>query len=185
MDGKNLRSLQGAQRALYPDIVMPASTSANLTSRQRTLIAKTRDLTYKLKNSAFYVRPTTEVPDIMRYEFRKDSNTSRFLPDASNVLANCLGGKKRTALGAFFPDELVKGQQKSRKAFRLKSKKENNEKDIEFDGDDGDDASNNDDGEENENLGNDDVEEEENQDYTKDYYQSSSEEENEDAEAVF
>jgi len=181
VDGKNLRSLQGAQRDLYPDIVMPASTSANLTSRQRTLIAKTRDLTYKLKNSAFYVRPTTEVPDIMRYEFRKDSNTSRFLPDASNVLANCLGGKKRTALGAFFPDELVKGQQKSRKAFRFKSKNA----DVLFDGDDGDDASNNDDGEENENLDDDDVEEEENQDYTKDYYQSSSEEENEDAEAVF
>ena len=168
---------------LYPDIELPASASANLSNRQKILIAKSREISYKIKNSAFYVRSTTEVPDVIRYEYGRASSeksNKRFLPDASNVLSNCLGGQKCTAMGAFFPDELVTGQHKTRKAFRsvshaTKRKRRGNDIDgiLESEQDiivkDEDNERDDDDDDE---VFEEEEEEEENEDYIKDYYQS-------------
>lgn len=118
---------------------------------------------------------------MIRYEHGANNGddhakNKRYLPDASNVLANCLGGHKRTAMGAFFPDELLSGQQTSRKAFRsvrhaatkgganldelakreasgVRGGSDNEDDDEEYPEDDGE-------------------EEEENADYTKNYYES-------------
>ena len=104
------------------------------------LIGKSREMHHRLQNSVHYVRPTKDVPDVIRYsererELRYDDGDditngngnkyrggnrsgSRPTPttsdptavDASAVLSACLGGRKRTRLGMFVPDELAHGQ---------------------------------------------------------------------------
>ncbi len=109
------------------------------------LIGKSREMHHRLQNSVHYVRPTKDVPDVIRYsererELRYDNgddgdgdditngNTSKYrggnrsgskpapttsdptAVDASVVLSACLGGRKRTRLGMFVPDELAHGQ---------------------------------------------------------------------------
>ena len=104
------------------------------------LIGKSREMHHRLQNSVHYVRPTKDVPDVIRYsererELRYDDGdditngngnkyrggnrrSSRPTPttsdptavDASAVLSACLGGRKRTRLGMFVPDELAHGQ---------------------------------------------------------------------------
>uniref|UniRef100_A0A7S4JJ13 DNA-directed RNA polymerase III subunit n=1 Tax=Odontella aurita TaxID=265563 RepID=A0A7S4JJ13_9STRA len=60
-----------------------------------------------MQNSAFYVRPTKDVPDVIRHSDRKRPPSQI---DASTVLSHCLGGRKKTKVGRFVPEELVKGQ---------------------------------------------------------------------------
>ena len=168
---------------------MPPSVSANLTNRQKSLIVKSREINYKIRNSAFYVRPTTEVPGIIRYEYGRESSqksNKRFLPDASYVLANCLGGRKRTAMGAFFPDELVCGQ-KSTRAFESVNQANNKGKRGVDLGLDVENPKEEDDADEEDEFG-EEEEEEENEDYTKDYFQSDDDDGDDDdgdAEPVF
>lgn len=72
------------------------------------LISKGREIHHRIQNSVFYVRPTKDVPDVVRY-----CDSARPPPpeiDASAVLANCLGGRKRTKMGLYVPEELVSGQ---------------------------------------------------------------------------
>jgi len=71
------------------------------------LITKGREMHHRIQNSVFYVRPTKEVPDVIRY-----SDSTRGPPqiDGSVVLSNCLGGRKKTKLGRYVPEELVSGQ---------------------------------------------------------------------------
>jgi hypothetical protein len=73
-----------------------------------SLISKGREIHHRIQNSVFYVRPTKDVPDVVRY-----CDSARPPPpeiDASAVLANCLGGRKRTKMGLYVPEELVSGQ---------------------------------------------------------------------------
>lgn len=140
------------------------------------------------------MRSSTEVPDVIRYEYCRATSekiNKRFLPDASNVLSNCLGGHKRTAMGAFFPDELVTGQHKTRRAFRLVSHaSKEKQQGIDIDGllDSEQDVIVKEE-EDNEELLKEDEEEEEeeNDDYVKDYYQSDDDAEDDigDSEPVF
>lgn len=97
------------------------------------LIGKSREMHHRLQNSVHYVRPSKDVPDVIRYSERGDmgqyddadddggfvnnANGGRNRPssdptavDASVVLSACLGGRKRTRLGMFVPDELAHGQ---------------------------------------------------------------------------
>ena len=96
------------------------------------LIGKSREMHHRLQNSVHYVRPSKD-PDVIRYSERFDM--SRYVyddaegkgddtgngglrrpssdptaVDASVVLSACLGGRKRTRLGMFVPDELAHGQ---------------------------------------------------------------------------
>jgi len=71
------------------------------------LITKGREIHHRIQNSVFYVRPTKDVPDVIRYS---DSTKPPPQVDASAVLSNCLGGRKKTKLGTYVPDELVAGQ---------------------------------------------------------------------------
>ena len=108
------------------------------------LIGKSREMHHRLQNSVHYIRPTKDVPDVIRYSERErelsydggdgdggdnditngnkhrggNRSGSRHTPttsdptavDASVVLSACLGGRKRTRLGMFVPDELAHGQ---------------------------------------------------------------------------
>lgn len=71
------------------------------------LIEKGVQIHNRIQNSVFYVRPSKNVPDAIRY-----SDSTRPPPqiDASAVLSSCLEGRKKTALGSYVPDELVSGQ---------------------------------------------------------------------------
>jgi len=71
------------------------------------LITKGREIHHRIQNSVFYVRPTKEVPDVIRYS---DSTRPPPQVDAGAVLSNCLGGRKKTKLGTYVPEELVIGQ---------------------------------------------------------------------------
>ncbi len=71
------------------------------------LMTKGREIHQRIQSSVFYVRPTKDVPDVVRY-----SDVMKAPPqiDASAVLSNCLGGRKRTKMGLYVPEELVSGQ---------------------------------------------------------------------------
>mmetsp|Transcript_16651 Transcript_16651/g.31541 ORF Transcript_16651/g.31541 Transcript_16651/m.31541 type:complete len:262 (+) Transcript_16651:179-964(+) len=71
------------------------------------LISKGREIHHRIQSSVFYVRPTKDVPDVIRYS---DSTKPPPQIDASAVLSNCLGGRKKTKLGRYVPEELVSGQ---------------------------------------------------------------------------
>lgn len=74
------------------------------------LVSKSRELHHRFQSSVFYVRSTKEVPDVVRYSDRLRPPPNI---DASAVLSNCLGGKKRTrgdGGGVFVPAELCGGQ---------------------------------------------------------------------------
>jgi len=92
------------------------------------LIGKSREMHHRIQNSVHYVRPTKDVPDVVRYS---ESNAHRMnagaavassaggsvsgggdatAVDATAVLSACLGGRKRTRLGLYVPDELACGQ---------------------------------------------------------------------------
>ena len=78
------------------------------TAQTLALISKGREIHHRIQNSVFYVRPTKDVPDVVRH-----CDSARPPPpkiDASEVLANCLGGRKRTKMGLYVPEELVSGQ---------------------------------------------------------------------------
>lgn len=82
--------------------------SSNKRSAQTLfLITKGREIHHRIQNSAFHVKATKDVPDIIRYS---DSKKAPPITDASTVLSHCLRGKKRTAMGQFVPEELVSGQ---------------------------------------------------------------------------
>lgn len=90
----------------------PLETSKKLSGVKRTLqtvflIEKGVQIHNRIQNSVFYVRPSKNVPDAIRY-----SDSTRPPPqiDASAVLSSCLEGRKKTALGRFVPEELVSGQ---------------------------------------------------------------------------
>ena len=74
------------------------------------LITKGREIQQRFQKSAFHVKATKDVPDIIRYS---DSTNAHKTPkiDASTVLSNCLQGRKRTSMGQFVPEELILGQQ--------------------------------------------------------------------------
>jgi hypothetical protein len=71
------------------------------------LITKGREIHHRIQNSAFHVKATKDVPDIIRYS---DSTKPPSSIDTSSVLSHCLSGRKRTAMGVFVPEELVSGQ---------------------------------------------------------------------------
>lgn len=71
------------------------------------LITKGRDIHHRIQSSAFNVKSTKDVPDIIRYS---DSTKQPPSVDASDVLSHCLSGRTRTAMGQFVPEELVSGQ---------------------------------------------------------------------------
>ncbi len=88
----------------------PSNSKKNGTKRSSQtlyLITKGREIHHRIQDSAFYVRTTKEVPDIIRYS---DASKPPPITDASTVLSHCLRGKKRTLMGYFIPEELVSGQ---------------------------------------------------------------------------
>lgn len=78
-----------------------------LSSQALFLITKGREIHHRIQNSAYHVKATKDVPDIIRYS---DSTKPPTVLDASTVLSHCLRGRKRTAMGCFVPEELVSGQ---------------------------------------------------------------------------
>ena len=147
------------------------------------LITKGREMHHRIQNSVFYVRPTKDVPDVIRY-----SDSTRPPPqiDASAVLSNCLGGRTTTKLGRFVPEELVTGQRQGAgtnlskgveagiqagKAIDL-ADLESKERTRKRFGSDGGEI----DGEGDEEIVNDDEEEDEGEDYAKNYYESEGDE---------
>uniref|UniRef100_A0A6U3RTQ8 Uncharacterized protein n=1 Tax=Ditylum brightwellii TaxID=49249 RepID=A0A6U3RTQ8_9STRA len=96
------------------------------------LISKTWELHHRMRNSAHYVRPTKDVPDIIRYsdlirpsninkkrtkkeeeeENLKNDKRNKQQHDASTVLTHCLGGRTYTQSGRFVPEELISGQKR-------------------------------------------------------------------------
>ena len=71
------------------------------------LIQKSREMLYRFQNSVHHVKPSKDVPDVVRYADAADPAAA---VDASAVLSACLGGRKRTRAGLFVPDELASGQ---------------------------------------------------------------------------
>lgn len=86
---------------------LSSSRVAKRSSQTLFLISKGREMHHRMQSSAFYVRPTKYVPDVIRY-----SDSTRPPPriDASAVLSNCLGGQKETVAGRYVPEELISGQ---------------------------------------------------------------------------
>jgi len=139
LDSRNLRSLVDITRPpLFPDILLHSSHDQSLLnteqeiltvkdeagmapsqsvqasttrSSQQTLylISKGREINHRLQSSAFYVRPTKDIPDIIRYS---DSKRPRQQIDAGDVLSHCLGGRTRTEAGIFVPEELLSGRKR-------------------------------------------------------------------------
>jgi len=77
------------------------------TAQTLFLITKGREIHQRIHNSAFHVKATKDVPDIIRHS---DSTGPPPIIDASTVLSHCLRGRKRTTMGSFVPEELVSGQ---------------------------------------------------------------------------
>jgi len=99
-------NVNGANGAPIPET--PKKLSGVKRSLQAVyLIEKGVQIHNRIQNSVFYVRPSKNVPDAIRY-----SDSTRPPPqiDASAVLSSCLEGRKRTAMGRFLPEELVSGQ---------------------------------------------------------------------------
>ncbi len=71
------------------------------------LITKGREIHHRIQDSAFNVKTTKDVPDIIRYSYASKPPP---ITDASTVLSHCLRGRKRTVMGYFIPEELVSGQ---------------------------------------------------------------------------
>lgn len=149
------------------------------------LITKGREIQHRIQNSVFYVRPTKDVPDVIRYS---DSTKPPPRIDASAVLSHCLQGRKRTKMGLYVPEELVSGQTDSEGHALESTKKGVNFSDLEakersrrrlgsMDGGEGDvvDDDEVDDG----------GEEDDGEDYVKDYYESEGEESFGEGEATF
>lgn len=74
------------------------------------LIQKGREIQQRIQSSVFYVRPTKDVPDVVRYN---DSTKPPPQVDARAVLSHCLEGRTTTEMGRFVPEELVSGQIKN------------------------------------------------------------------------
>ena len=90
--------------------VDPTTPSNNVMKRSAQtlyLITKGREIHHRIQDSAFYVKTTKDVPDIIKYS---DATKPHPITDASTVLSHCLRGRKRTAMGYFIPEELVSGQ---------------------------------------------------------------------------
>jgi hypothetical protein len=141
LDSRNIRSLGelAGRSTLFPDIEIqysssPAAGGDTPTAAKRHsaqtiyLIAKSREIHHRITNSVFYVRPTKDVPDVLRYSDLTRSHdkkrkrllsvtvdgTPRLNNEANIVLSHCLGGKQETDMGRFVPEELVTlGQQKA------------------------------------------------------------------------
>eukprot|EP00979_Chaetoceros_neogracilis_P003719 scaffold656_cov271-Chaetoceros_neogracile.AAC.29 len=111
LEAKKAEEAAKAEAAGHP-IIPEDEEPVQLAGVKRTaqtlfLITKGREIHHRMQNSVFYVRPTKEVPDVVRY-----SDSIRPAPqvDAGAVLSNCLGGRKKTKLGTYVPEELVAGQ---------------------------------------------------------------------------
>jgi len=132
LDSRNIRTLGdiATHPPLYPDIELqyltpedPTTSAAKRHSVQTIyLISKSREIQHRITNSVFYVRPTKDVPDVLRYSdlsMRSRDKRLRTEPienssDANFVLAHCLGGRQETEMGRFVPEELVtSGKQKA------------------------------------------------------------------------
>ena len=130
--GASSSAVEGAGDGAFGTTVKPLRTIAR-SAQTLALIGKSREMHHRLQNSVHYVRPSKDVPDVIRYSERGDmgqfddadddedhgnnGNGGRSRPwsdptavDASVVLSACLGGRKRTRLGMFVPDELAHGQ---------------------------------------------------------------------------
>jgi len=88
-------------------------TKAKLSGVKRSaqtlfLMTKGREIQQRIQSSVFYVKPTKDVPDVVRYVDKSMSAPPRI--DVSAVLSNCLRGRKKTKLGLYVPAELVTGQ---------------------------------------------------------------------------
>mmetsp|Transcript_15128 Transcript_15128/g.32841 ORF Transcript_15128/g.32841 Transcript_15128/m.32841 type:complete len:278 (-) Transcript_15128:1226-2059(-) len=103
----------GAKVKSEPGAAAPPSAPASKISPKAIyLISKSREIHHRFQSSVFYVRPTNEVPDVVRYSDRLRPPPNI---DASAVLSHCLGGRKRTrgdGGGAFVPEELCVGQRR-------------------------------------------------------------------------
>lgn len=145
LDSRNIRSLGdiAARSPLYPDIELqyssspagetPSSIISTAAAKRHSaqtiyLIAKSREIHHRITNSVFFVRPTKDVPDVLRYsDLTRSHNkkrqrllaatvdsTPKLNNEANIVLAHCLGGRQETVMGRFVPEELVTlGQQKA------------------------------------------------------------------------
>lgn len=144
LDSRNIRSLGelAGRSTLFPDIEIHyssspgggESTTATPTGGTTTaaakrhsaqtiyLIAKSREIHHRITNSVFYVRPTKDVPDVLRYSDLTRSHrhkkrqrllsvtvdgTPKINSEANLVLSHCLGGRQETEMGRFVPEELV------------------------------------------------------------------------------
>ena len=103
---------QAEADALHNGVLPIPEAPKKLSGVKRTLqavylIEKGVQIHNRIQNSVFYVRPSKNVPDAIRF-----SDSTRPPPqiDASAVLSSCLEGRKRTAMGRFVPEELVSGQ---------------------------------------------------------------------------
>jgi hypothetical protein len=100
-------SLGAAQTSSVKDDQPPKLAGVKRSAQTLFLISKGREIHHRIQSSVFYVRPTKDVPDVIRYS---DSTKPPPQIDASAVLSNCLGGRKKTKLGRYVPEELVSGQ---------------------------------------------------------------------------
>lgn len=179
----------GGQATVKKEDEPPKLAGVKRSAQTLFLISKGREIHHRIQSSVFYVRPTKDVPDVIRYS---DSTKPPLQIDASAVLSNCLGGRKKTKLGRYVPEELVSGQiqvfnsdagvsggynvveleGKGRRRRRLGSVDTAGEGDEDADGD--------------EEVVAEDEEEEDGEDYVKDYYESEGDESaGDDAEATF
>jgi hypothetical protein len=81
--------------------------SIKRSSKTIYLIQKGRQIQQRMQSSVFYVRPSKDVPDVIRY-----SDAAKPPPqiDARAVLSHCLEGRTCTEMGRYVPEELVSGQ---------------------------------------------------------------------------
>jgi len=82
-------------------------TGIKRSSQTLFLITKGREIHHRIQHSAFHVKPSKDVPDVIRYAH---STRPQLVIDASTVLSHCLRGQKRTKTGRYVPEELVSGQ---------------------------------------------------------------------------
>lgn len=165
-------------------MVEPQRTSATI-----YMIAKQRELHYRITNSPFHIKLGNHIPDVVRYNERDKIDAHK-----KNMLHSCFQGKyTKTSQGLLFPEELMNVVQPKSKHKKMKESYTNSSDDSALLGiiteedlmkgitqkgdydEDGVEKKNNADGDAEEVEWDDGGEEEEGEDYIMDYYASENE----------
>lgn len=107
---------------------LAAIKTVKLSKTTHLLIQKGREIHHRMQNSSFYVQPTKDVPDVLRYaDMVLTNNTTTTTTNDSkknnkkkkcmitSVMRNSLGGRTSTKRGVYLPEELVIGTKVARK----------------------------------------------------------------------